>query len=273
VSTDEVQAHRDGQRAIWSSGDWPSFSRKIWGIGRQLVDRVGVEPGDDVLDIACGTGNAAIRAAEDGGRVIACDLVADHFEAGRALAAESGVEVSFVEANAEELPGEDASFDVVLSIFGHIFAPRHEVAAAEIARVTRPGGRLGLCTWIPEGNIGSFFTTTSSHMPPPPDFAEPPTNWGHEEHVRELLEPHGYELEFSRESIGFEFDSADAAVTEYEENFGPIVMAKAALEPEGKWEALREDLLAVFAAGSSERENGGIVFESSYLLTTGRKAG
>jgi SAM-dependent methyltransferase len=269
VSTDEVQAHRDGLRAIWGAGDWPSFARLVWEVGQKLVDRVGVEPGDDVLDIACGTGNAAIRAAQAGGRAVGCDLVPDHFEAGRKLAAEHGVEVEFVEANAEALPGGDDSYDVVLSIFGHMFAPRHELAAAEIGRVLRPGGKLGLCTWIPDGNVGSFFTTVAGHMPPPPEFAQPPLQWGLENHVRELLEPLGFELECARESIGFDFDSVEAAVAEYEEAFGPIVMAKAALEPEGRWGALREDLLGVFDSGSTEREGGGITFTSDYLMTTG----
>src|SRR5215213_4110082 len=137
MSTDEVQAHREGLRTIWSAGDWPAFARHVWEVGEKLVDRVGVERGDDVLDIACGTGNAAIRAAKAGGNATGIDLVPDHFDAGRELAAENGVEVEFVEANAEELPAEDGAYDVVLSIFGHMFAPRHEVAAAEIARVLR----------------------------------------------------------------------------------------------------------------------------------------
>jgi len=273
MSTDEVQLHRAGLRAIWSAGDWPSFARLVWEVGEKLVDEVGVQPGDDVLDIACGTGNAAIRAAKAGGRSVGCDLVPDHFDAGRALAAENGVEVEFVEANAEDLPGQDRSYDVVLSIFGHMFAPRHEVAAAEIGRVLRPGGRLGLCTWIPDGNVGNFFKTVAKHMPPPPEFAQPPPMWGLEDHVRELLEPLGFELRFSRESIGFDFDSVEAAVTEYEQNFGPIVIARATLEPEGRWGALRNDLLQVFDSGSTERDGGGITFTSDYLMTIGRKAG
>jgi SAM-dependent methyltransferase len=271
MSTDEVQAHREGLRKTWGAGDWPKFARLVWEVGEKLVDRVGVEPGDDVLDIGTGTGNAAIRAAKAGGRVVGVDLVPDHFEAGRELAAENGVEVEFVEGNAEELPAEDASYDVVLSIFGHIFAPRHELAAAEIARVLRPEGKLGLCTWIPDGNIGNFFATIAKHMPPPPEFAQPPPLWGLQDHAREMLEPHGFELEFSRETIGFRFDSVEDAVSEYEEKFGPIVMAKAALEPEGRWDDLRADLGEVFDAGSSE-EDGGILFTSDYLLTTGRKA-
>jgi SAM-dependent methyltransferase len=272
MSTDEVQAHREGLRTVWSAGDWPSFAHLVWEVGEKLVDRVGVEPGDDVLDIACGTGNAAIRAAKAGGRATGVDLVAEHFEAGRELAAENGVEVDFVEGNAEELPGEDAGFDVVLSIFGHMFAPRHEIAAAEIARVLRPGGKLGLCTWIPDGNIGNFFATTARHLPPPPEFAQPPTLWGLQDHVSEMLRPHGFDLEFSRETINFSFESVEDAVGEYERDFGPIVMAKAMLEPEGRWQALRDDLTAVFEAGSSEQD-GGIVFTSDYLMTTGRKAG
>ncbi len=272
MSTDEISAFKDRARATWAAGDWPSFAVLVWDVGERLVDRVGIESGQDVLDVGCGTGNAAIRAAKAGGNVIGCDLVADHFEAGRELAAREGAEVEFVEGDAEALPFEDASFDVVLSIFGHMFAPRHERAAAELARVLRPNGRIGLCTWIPEGSIGQFFGTIAKHMPPPPDFVTPPPMWGVEDHARAMLEGAGFEVSFERDVLDFRFESAEHAVDEYAQKFGPVVIARAALEPEGKWEDLRSDLFDLFEAESRADEDG-VVFSADFLITQGRKTG
>src|SRR5690606_26015107 len=130
-----------------------------------------------------GTGNAAIRAAEAGGVVTALDLTPEMFEAGRRRAAEAGVEISWVEGDAEALPFDDASFDVVLSTFGVMFAPRHAVAARELVRVLRPGGRIGLATWVPDGTVGDMFRTVAAEMPAPPPIAEPPLAWGDPAHV------------------------------------------------------------------------------------------
>jgi len=124
----------------WASGDFPEIARRgLWGVGEHIVERVGVGAGERVLDVACGTGNAAIRAAQAGGRVVGLDLTPELFDAGRALAADAGVEVEWIEGDAEALPFEDQSFDVVFSTFGTMFAPRHQVAAAELARVLKPG--------------------------------------------------------------------------------------------------------------------------------------
>lgn len=268
----QLAAFKEGARATWGAGDWPSFAKLVWEVGERLVNRVGVGEGDEVLDVGCGTGNAAIRAAQAGAHAVGADLVPEHFDAGRELAAENGVEVEFVEGDAEALPFDEQSFDVVLSIFGHMFAPRHAVAATELARVVRPDGRLGLCTWTPEGLVGTFFRTVGGHMPPPPDFVDPPPLWGDEGHVRELLEPHGFELTFERETVGFRFDSAEDAVEAYETKFGPIVMAREALEPQGKWEGLRNDLRGLFEDEGAP-EDGGIVITREYLITLGRKGG
>jgi SAM-dependent methyltransferase len=266
---DQIAAFKEGNRATWASGDYPSIAENVRDVGRRIVDRVEVGPGDEVLDVACGAGNAAIPAAAAGGRVVGLDLTPELFEAGRAKAAEAGVEVEWIEGDAEALPFGDASFDVVLSTFGCMFAPRHDVTARELARVIRPGGRMGLCTWTPEGNIGTFFRTVGSYMPPPPEFASPPPLWGAEEHVRELFADSGLELEFDREVIDLEFDSLAAGLEEYETKFGPLVRARELLEPEGKWMDLHSDLERLFAG--SVGEDGRVIFPAEYLVVVGRR--
>ena len=249
-------------RATWSAGDYDAVAQGIWPVGEEVVRRVGVKHGERVLDVAAGTGNAAIRAAEAGGNVTAVDLTPELFEAGRRRAAEAGVEVEWVEGDAEQLPFDDESFDVVLSTFGVMFAPRHDVAAREMARVLRPGGQIGLATWTPDGTVADMFRTVSAALPPPPAIAQPPLAWGDPAHVRELLPELTLELSVQRVPIDPEVDLAEV-VDFYIGAFGPLVMARRALEPEGRWEPLMTQLRPVL-----ER----IVRDpATYLLTTGTK--
>jgi SAM-dependent methyltransferase len=250
-------------RATWAAGDFAEVARlTLWPVGERLVRRVGIGRDESVLDIACGTGNATLRAAQAGGRTTGLDLTPELFDAGRALAKEAGVDVEWVEGDAEELPFEDESFDVVLSSFGVMFAPRHQVAAREAARVLRPGGRLGLCNWTPDGITGRMFRALGAFAPQPPPFAESPLLWGDEEHVRRLFEGSGLVLEFARESVPFApFPSAEAAVAWNEENFGPTIMLRAFLEPQGKWQACRERLIELYDPTA----------DAEYLVVTGRK--
>jgi SAM-dependent methyltransferase len=250
-------------RATWAAGDFPDVARRtLWPVGERLVRRVGIGRDEAVLDVACGTGNAAIRAAQAGGRTTGLDLTPELFVAGRDEAKRAGVEVDWVEGDAEDLPFRGETFDVVLSTFGVMFAPRHRVAAAELVRVLRPGGRLGICSWTPTGITGRMFQALGAFAPPPPPFAEFPLSWGDEEHVRGLFDGSGLVLEFATESVPFApFPSAEAAVAWNEENFGPTIMLRAFLEPQGRWESCREVLLDLYdPAGSAE-----------YLVVTGRK--
>jgi SAM-dependent methyltransferase len=179
-------------RTTWAAGDWDEASKLIAAVGPRLLDSVGIDAGMDVLDVGTGSGGTiAIPAALRGARVVGSDLVPEHFDHARRRAKEAGVDVEWVEADAEALPFEDESFDRVLSTFGHMFAPRHATAAAELARVCRAGGAVATTTWTPEGLTGSFFETIGSYMPPPPDLVEPPILWGSEQHVREVLESQG----------------------------------------------------------------------------------
>ena len=264
MAISELDQMKQGTRAAWAAGDYPEIARRqLWPVGERIVRRIGVRPGEDVLDVACGTGNAAIRAAQAGGRVTGVDLTPELFEAGRRLAAEAGVEVDWVEGDAEALPFEDESFDVVVSVFGCMFAPRHRVTAAELARVLRPGGRLCVAAWAPEGEVGKLFRAIGAYMPPPPPFAEPPLGWGVEEHVREIFEGTGVELEFAREAVGFaEFDSPEEEMEFTVSKFGPLIMARRMLEPQGRWEALLGDLRRLLEHRTGEAE---------YLVTIGHR--
>jgi ubiquinone/menaquinone biosynthesis C-methylase UbiE len=179
---------KERQRAMWAVGDYATLSEHIRHVGEHLVESAGVDPGTRVLDVACGTGNAAIPAARAGGDVTGLDITPELLEGGRRKAAEAGVEVEWIEGDAEELPFADGAFDRVFSTFGHMFAPRHRQTADEMSRVCRDGGAIGICCWTPEGVTGELFGAMASYMPPPPDYARPPLLWGTQEHVREMFE-------------------------------------------------------------------------------------
>ena len=260
----ELARIKQGARATWASGDFPEIARRqLWEVGPRIVAAAGVGAGDEVLDVACGTGNAAIRAAGVGARVTGVDLTPELFAAGRREAAAAGVELDWVQGDAEELPFADSSFDVVLSTFGCMFAPRHAVAAAEIARVLRPGGRVGITAWTPEGGMGSFFRTVGTYMPPPPTIAQPPVLWGSEAHVRDLFAGSEIELEFHRETVApAQFESTDEAIEYLSTRFGPMIMAREMLTAAGRWDDLRADLVELY-----ERDE-----PLEYLVITGTKA-
>src|SRR5215211_1313265 len=214
--TDQVTELRERNRAGWEAGEWDEVAELVREAGPRLLDRVGIEAGMKVLDVGTGSGGSvSIPAALRTARGVGSDLTSQHFEAARRRAAAAGVEVEWVEADAESLPFDDARFERVLSTFGHMFAPRHAQAAAELARVCRPGGVVGTCTWSQEGWAGEMFKTVGGYMPAPPDFAQPPSLWGDEAHVREMLEPHGLEIEFDRETVVFEKSSVEALMGFY----------------------------------------------------------
>jgi SAM-dependent methyltransferase len=266
----DVATFKQANRSMWAAGDYDLVAERILDVGRRLVARVGVQKNADVLDVACGTGNATIPAAKAGGRVTGVDLTPELFEPARRHAAYAGVEIDWVEGDAEALPFADESFDVVLSTFGCMFAPRHELAAGEIARVLRPGGRLGIAAWTPEGVIGEFFGAVGAHLPPPPSFASPPILWGTPDHVRSLFAGTGIGLEFELDEVGFHFDSVPEAVDFYETNFGPLVKAREQLEPEGLWQAAHDDLVALYEEHEAA-DDGSLAFSGEYLVVLGRK--
>lgn len=267
----ELSEIKQRARTTWAAGNFDEVAEFILDAGESIVERLDIREGERVLDVGAGTGNASIPAARRGAEVIASDLTPELFEAGRRRAQAAGVELQWVEADAEDLPFEDESFDVVVSTFGHMFAPRHRVAAEEIARVLRPGGRIGLCCWDPTGTIGSFFQLVGKHVGPPPEGVEPPPLWGSRDHAEAMFEGTGIDLEFADGAVSFDMESPEWATEFYSTRFGPVVMARQMLEPEGRWEALRQDLLADYAR--HQGEDGRVRYSGEYLMILGRKAG
>jgi SAM-dependent methyltransferase len=262
----DIGAFKEGQRNVWSAGDYPEVAQMIEPVAHVLLERVGVQRGEELLDVATGSGNVAIPAAQLGARVTGLDLTPKLLEAARGRAAQAGVEVRWIEGDAEELPFAENSFDRVTSCFGVIFAPRHDVAAEELLRVARPGATIAFTAWTPEGLNGRLFRTIGAHMPPPPPELQSPVLWGDEDHVRSLFADTGAELSFERHTITFTRDSPDAWVAYNERVLGPLIMAKGALEPQGKWDDLRADLLS-FYSDANEAGDGSFSAPAEYLLS------
>jgi SAM-dependent methyltransferase len=262
--TDELSLLKRSARETWSAGNYDAVADGVWPVGGRVVARAGVTKGDRVLDIGTGTGNAAIAAAMVGGEVIGLDLTPENFAAARRRATEAGVAIDWVEGDAEALPFADASFDAVLSTFGVMFAPRHAVAAREIARVLRPGGRIGLANWAPGGDIAELFRILAAAMPPPPAIAEPPILWGDETHVRDIFAGTGIDPSFERDRVP---ENGDATTEEFAmrftANFGPMIKARELLEPRGRWETTMAALMPIF---ERIRRSPG-----EYVLVTGTK--
>lgn len=211
-------------RAMWASGDYPALARDlIADLGPALVDACAVRPGMQVLDIAAGAGNAALVAADAGADVVASDLTPELFAAGRAAAAERGVEVTWREADAEALPFADSTFDVVMSCVGVMFAPHHQQAADELVRVCRSGGTIGLLSWTPEGFIGQMFARMKPYAPPPPPGAQPPPLWGDEQHVEALLGDRVEHLQTRRQSVQIPLSSGTEFRDYFKRCYGPTI--------------------------------------------------
>jgi SAM-dependent methyltransferase len=266
--TTEVDELKSQHRAMWSAGNYDQIANLIWPVGQVVVDAAGIEPGMDVLDVAAGTGSAAIRAAEKGATVTASDLTPEMFDDGRRRAEEAGVQIAdWVEADVEALPFADASFDRVVSSFGAMFAPRHKVAADELVRVLRPGGTLVMSTWLPSGFGGRLFQTVGRHVPKPPAFAEAPVLWGEERHSRRILGG-VLLLAFEERSVDFVFPSLDDMVAEYDRSFGPLAMARKTLDGD-KYDSLLRDVRVLFE--HLDTGDGETRIKADYLLIVGHK--
>ncbi len=261
----DASAIKQGQKTMWSAGDYPDLARNIEACAEALVERVGAGPGQQLLDVATGSGNVAIPAALAGASVTGLDLTPELLEFARRRAAGAGVDVDFIEGDAEELPFEDDSFDRVTSCFGVIFAPRQAQAASELVRVARPGATIAFTAWTPEGLNGRMFRTIGSYMPLPPPELQSPVRWGEEDHVRSLMAGSGAELSFERRSVTFTHDSPESGFAYNERVLGPYIMAKSALEPQGRWQDLKAELIAMYADGD-EGADGRWAASSEYLL-------
>ncbi len=275
-TTEEIAADRAlkaRHRAMWALGDYPAVAmQQIPELGRVLVAAAGVGRGDRVLDVAAGTGNAAVAAALAGADVVASDLTPELFTAGRAFAAREGVQLAWEEGDAEALPYPDASFDVVLSCVGVMFAPRHQRSADELVRVCRPGGRIGLISWTPEGFVGEMFRTMKPYAPPAPAGAQPPPLWGDEDHVRGLLGDRVTDVVARRQTVtATGFASPEAWRDYWKTVYGPtIAVYRNIADDPARVEALDRDLAAL--AARYDRGTGETVLEWEYLLLTARRA-
>jgi SAM-dependent methyltransferase len=241
---------------MWGSGNYAAVADKITAAGEACVERAGVEPGMEVLDVACGTGNATLPAARAGARVTGLDFSPVLLAIARERAADAMVEVDWVEGDAEQLPFEDDSFDRVTSVFGHMFAPDHERTAAEMKRVCR--GRIAICCWSPGGAIGRMFMTFAALVPPPPGTA-PPILWGTEEHVRELLG----DGEFERREIVWREESVDSYADFMLESFGPLLNAQEVL---GERAPELRTAFTEFLTAENLADDGTFRFHGEYLL-------
>lgn len=264
----DVAAFKEGQKTVWSLGEFAEIAHMIRSASETILDKADVQSGDELLDVACGTGNLAIPAARRGAIVTAMDITPKLLEVARAEAAAAGVEIDFSEGDAEALEFADDAFSKTISVFGMIFAPQHELAASEMVRVTRPGGTVAITAWTRAGMNGSLFKVMGEHMPPPPEGMKSPVDWGDEGYVEDQFTD-GIDWDFSREIVTFRAPSVDDWIAFNEAKLGPMVMAKAALAPQDKWDALRSDL-----AEHYERFNvatdGSFAGEAEYLLAVGQ---
>ncbi len=259
-------------RAMWASGNYDTMVETfLLPLGPRLVAAAEISPGDLVLDVAAGTGNASIPAAATGASVTASDLTPELLDAGRLRAGAAGVDVEWTEADAEHLPFAEGQYDVVMSSIGVMFAPRHQAAADELVRVCRPGGRIGLLSWTPTGMLGALFATMKPFAPAPPPGAQPPVLWGDEEHLRALF---GGRVDFhtmTRDVLEITaFERAGDYGTHFTSYYGPTIAVRANAEREGR-AAEFDDALAAFCEQWNIGGDGSARFEKEYLLAVGTR--
>jgi ubiquinone/menaquinone biosynthesis C-methylase UbiE len=257
-------------RAMWALGDYPSVVTDIVGVlGPVLVEAAGVGPGDRVLDVAAGSGNAAIPAALTGATVVASDLTPELFEAGRRDAAAAGADVEWQQADAEALPFADGEFDTVLSCLGVMFAPHHQVAADELVRVCRPGGTIGLLSWTPGGFIGQMFAAMKPYAAPPPPGAQPPPLWGSEDHVRELFGDRVVDINARKQTVRVtNFETPEAFRDYFKQRYGPTIAAYGFNKSDPDKVAALDEALADLGR---RFDTGDGAMEWEYLVLTGRR--
>ena len=272
TAADLDRALKAKHRAMWALGDYPALADEIIpDLGGVLADACVVKPGDRVLDVATGSGNAAIPAARAGARVVASDLAPELLEAGQARAAAQGVELEWREADAEALPFADGQFDIVMSCLGVMFAPHHQASACELLRVCRPGGTIGLLSWTPEGFIGQMFATMKPFAPPPLPGAQPPPLWGREEHVRALLGDGVTSVTARRQTLRVEAFPTPAAFRDYfKARYGPVIATYRSIASDpGRVTALDDELVRL--ARRHDHGTAATVMDWEYLLLTARK--
>jgi ubiquinone/menaquinone biosynthesis C-methylase UbiE len=258
------------QQQIWSKGDFAMVANIVYNASENLAEALEIIPDERVLDVACGSGNGAISAARrTWGGTVGADYVPSLLERGRERAAAERMEIEFVEADAQDLPFEDASFDVAMSIYGAMFAPDQEKTAAELLRVVKPGGRIGMGNWCPDGAVGTMFKTIAKHAPPPPGI-DSPLLWGTEERLRELFGDGITDLRAERRISRQPFRSADHYIDFFRTYFGPTQMAYERVGAEGE-QALTDDLRAFLESANTAGDRA-MVLEAEYLEVIATRA-
>ena len=261
VATD-LNALKARQQTAWASGDYAVIGTTLQIVGEQLAEACDVHCDERVLDVAAVNGNASLAAARRGGKVVSTDYVASLLERGKERALAEQLNITFQVADAEALPFEDASFDVVLSTFGVMFAPDQVKVAKELARVCRPGGRIGLANWTPEGFIGQLFKTLGRQLPPPAD-VQPPSRWGVESHLHTLFGSNAASIAVTPRMFNFRYRSTAHFIDTFRTWYGPVHKAFAVL-PADKAAVLESDMTALLNSFNKAGEKS-LVVPSEYL--------
>ncbi len=266
----EMETLKGKLRGMWIAGDFGEIAKSIEKGAEEFVERLNLKSGLKVLDVACGTGNLAIPAARKGADVTGIDIAPNLIEQAIERAKTEGVEAKFEVGDAESLPYADGEFDVVMTMFGAMFAPRPDVTAAELIRVTKPGGLIAMANWTPEAFTGQMFKAGAKHVPPPPGMPSP-VLWGSEDTVRERLSDGIADLQLNRRKIMFTYPFGPAEVVEhFRKYFGPTQKQFEMLD-EGGQAALRSDLTALWESSNQANDDTTTV-ESEYMDVRATKA-
>lgn len=252
--TPDMATLKSRLKDTWSAGDYGAVARDLEASAAEFLSRIPFEPGTKLLDVACGTGQIALPAARSGAIVTGIDIAENSLDQARTRAKEEGLDIQFDLGDAENMSYEDASFDIVFTLIGAMFAPRPELIVSEFKRVCRPGGRIVMGNWTPEGFIGLMFKTVGKYVPPPPGMPSP-LMWGQEEVVRERFSEGISELNLRKHMYPFPYPFPPIDVVDYYiEHFGPMIKAFAALDTEGQ-SALRQELIDLWTEYNTGADN------------------
>lgn len=264
----EMETLKSKLKTTWEAGDFSEVAKHIETVAEAFVERLDIQPGMKVLDVACGSGNLAIVAAQKGAEVIGIDIADNLIDAAIKRAAAAGLDIKFEVGDAEAMPYEDNSFDLVMTMFGAMFAPRPEVAASELVRVCKRGGTIAMANWTPTGHAGQMFKLSGKYLPPPP--MKPPVLWGVPETVAERFGDNVTDLKTTPRLADMIFEYGPAEVVEhFRQYFGPTVMAFKAIPPEDH-EAFRTDTEALWALNNTATD-GTTLVKSEYLEVIAKK--
>lgn len=263
ITASDAEPMKDIQRLLWSQGDYAAIAREMLPAAEAVVAALNVADGMSLLDIAAGNGNVAALAAKRGARVVACDLTPKMVELGRSRCEAEDLQVEWLEADAEALRFPDGTFDLAASVFGAMFAPRPQAAAAEMFRVVTPGGSVGMASWTPNGFIGQLVRTVAGHVPAAPGGFPPPTEWGEESTAVRRLAALAAGVETTHSALPITHESPDALITHYERSNGPIVAARMLLRD--RYPDLVRDIRELIDE-FNQASDGSVLIKAEYLL-------